>query len=172
MKKNTRKFFLLGIFVFLFLLFLFLVFREGGLLFPKRRKTVQADSAQIEANKPYQVSTEEIPYEAKGEAAWEMNAILSLCRYESGSTEGEAEIKTYRSDALKDYLPLCSQIIEISMINQMLFIDYETTDNCQVSLCYGEEGLDNRVVYHASSDTAYEENQEGAFIHINFRYGK
>lgn len=99
------------------------------------------------------------------------NAILALCDYVDTNVVGEFSIETYSSSILEDYLFNCKEITDISILNDLLYIYYNTINDEMVILCYDDQGLREKTIYDASTDALFNETASEATITSAFREG-
>lgn len=79
-----------------------------------------------------------------------------------GNAENVSETKSadnhlivYRSDILKDYMPESVTYIDVCIINDYIYVCYETLKNEWVTNVYSKEGLERTSVNDLSSDTLF-----------------
>lgn len=99
-------------------------------------------------------------------------AILSHCTYVDEYTVDSTSITEYSSKTLCNYLPHCKELLEISLINSTLYINYCTADNKNVILAYTQNALHELAVYDPATDTAYHQIKDDAVVFSNYRSGE
>ena len=97
------------------------------------------------------------------------DAILSYCTLVDSFFIDAYCISVYESNYLAKYVPLCKSITEITMIDDKLYIRFETTDGKSVVLTYLSNGLDELCIYNPRDDTAFYEVKEYAVIYNNLK---
>lgn len=96
---------------------------------------------------------------------------LSHCELISISSTGNFEIKKYESSSLRNYLYNIDKLVEIICIDNILYISYVTKTNEEVTLCYDDTSLVNKVIYNPASDTAVFCSDNFSAEYKNFRAG-
>ena len=74
------------------------------------------DQSQIAKYDLYKVCVEKINY-GNNHSTSVINTILSLCQYQESRVSNDFVVKVYISNKLKDYIPLCKKIVDISIMN-------------------------------------------------------
>ena len=141
---------------------LLVLFLAGFLFMPRdivrdTTKSVALSKEQLERYDSYQIPVEEI---TSGEISV-IDGLLSLCNYEETVVSGDHTYKTYSSESLKKYIPLCDEITDISKgEDSFLYVSYTTMDNRTVNLIYRDAGLSSRSVRENGSDSCFVEDRE------------
>lgn len=134
--------------------------------------TTQANASQNSFFSVYDVDLDSIMTVCDSITTSTKDLILSVCSLSSTEVVGTHTIQLYTSDTLADYLFNCAKITEISVLNHNhLYINYKSTDDMEIILCYGDDGLVNKAVYNTASDTQYYLSEDGAIVSENFIAG-
>ena len=97
--------------------------------------------------------------------------LLAYCDLSSSHFSGDTLISIYTSDTIAEFLHNCATVNEISIINNYLYISYTTNDGVEVTLCYDNSGLHDKVIYFPESDTAIINNSISTTKVEGFRTG-
>lgn len=116
-----------------------------------------------EVHFPVNSNARSLPEDANKES------ILNECEFVSETIIGNSRISTYSSDTLHQYLNSCSEITDISVSNNYLYIYYTTTSGEEIILCYDDSGLYNKVIYSPVTDSAVIEVDGVTTTTSNFR---
>lgn len=127
----------------------------------KRQPTQQ----EITACAPYAVD-----WQPLGEGN-DLEIILSMCENAGEKTIGENTYTVYTSDTLGQYLYDYSEMMEIAQLNDVLYIQYYTPGGGMVTLGYSREGLVEKAVYDAGTDTLFHELNGTIEVWEKFRSG-
>ena len=129
-----------------------------------KREPTQAELLQCAS---YDVSWDALAVEGAGE----MTAILSLCQYQQEKTIGQNVYQVYTSETLGNYLYNCAEVVEIGVLEENLYIQYNDRDGNAVTMGYSEEGLTELAVYFQSADLLFYQQGETVEVWENFRAG-
>ena len=77
----------------------------------------------------------------------------------------------YTSETLGDYLYNCAEVVEIGVLEENLYIQYNDRDGNAVTMGYSEEGLTELAVYFQSADLLFYQQGETVEVWENFRAG-
>lgn len=118
----------------------------------------------------YNIKTDEIYSDTNSndESISDKELILSLCTIESVTQTGST---IYTSETLQNYIPMCEEIIEISIVGIILYVGYTTTDGKQVNISYNENGIYERCVYDVETDVAVFDYGDVVMQYENYRKG-
>ena len=97
--------------------------------------------------------------------------ILAFCEANGEKTIGSNVYQTYTSSALGDYLPDFGEMMELAMLNEVLYIQYTTPEGDMVTLGYDAGGQCEKSIYDLSEDTLYYETRETVEVWTKFRNG-
>ena len=125
-----------------------------------KREPTQAELLQCAA---YDVSWDAV--------AGEKSAILSLCQFAEKKTIGQNVYDVYTSETLSGYLHNCAELVEIGVLEENLYIQYNDFDGNAVTMGYTEEGLTELAVYFTSADILFYQQGETVEVWENFRAG-
>lgn len=131
----------------------------------KREPTQQ----EIEAYAPYAVDWTAVPGWEDGMT--EKEFILSLCTYEGEQEIGSNTHKIYTSEILANYLYQCREITEITELNGTLYISYFGQGEDMNIIAYDDNGLCEKAIYIAETDTLYHEINGTIEVWSKFRTG-
>lgn len=140
-----------------------------GYVLMNRSTSREATAQEIEENAAYLVDWTAVPGWEEGKT--EKEFILSLCAYEKEEEIGSNVHQVYSSDVLGNYLYRCGELTEITVMNDSLYITYYAEDEDMVILAYNDEGLFERAVYDAQSDTLFHDTNGSAIVWNKFRTG-
>lgn len=87
------------------------------------------------------------------------------------SEKCEGEVTVYHWSGINTYLVDCKEVLEISELNNMVYITYNTFDAKEIILCYDDYSLNNMMLYDEKSDTALLYDKNESFVYTNFRQG-
>lgn len=85
---------------------------------------------------------------------------------------GEFNVTKYTVDFVSQYLYKCKSDVDVSKIDEVLYISYNTIDNKYVVMCYTTSGLRELCVYENDTDTAIYISENSNLKYNNFRYGQ
>ena len=97
--------------------------------------------------------------------------ILSFCEENGEKTIGANVYQIYTSSALGTYLPNFGEMMELALLNEVLYIQYTTPAGNMITLGYDAEGLCEKSIYDAAADTLYYETRETVEVWSHFRNG-
>lgn len=97
--------------------------------------------------------------------------VLKLCEEAGIQKVGEMRYTEYHSDELGEYLLDYKKMDEIGMLNEHLYIQYETVDEKSVTLVYDDAGFLRLAVYDEQKDNYITVSSEDAIEYKNFRNG-
>ena len=97
--------------------------------------------------------------------------ILSFCEENGEKTIGANVYQIYTSTALGTYLPDFGEMMELALLNEVLYIQYTTPAGNMITLGYDAEGLCEKSIYDAAADTLYYETRETVEVWSHFRNG-
>ena len=87
------------------------------------------------------------------------------------SEKREGEVTVYHWSEINTYLVDCKEVLDISELNKMVYIIYNTFDAKEIILCYDDYSLNNMMLYDEKNDTALLYNKNESFVYTNFRRG-
>ena len=137
-------------------------------LFLNRSEKRQPTAEEQEAYAAYSIDWRELT------DVWEVSdreIILSFCEYTGEKSIGSNVYQTYTSSTLGDYLPDYGEMMELAMLNEVLYIQYTTPEGDMVTLGYDAGGQCETSVYDLSEDTLYYETREVCEVWTKFRNG-
>ena len=97
--------------------------------------------------------------------------ILSFCEENGEKTIGANVYQIYTSTALGTYLPDFGEMMELALLNEVLYIQYTTPVGNMITLGYDADGLCEKSIYDAAADTLYYETRETVEVWSHFRNG-
>ena len=97
--------------------------------------------------------------------------ILSFCEENGEKTIGANVYQIYTSTALGTYLPDFGEMMELALLNEVLYIQYTTPAGNMITLGYDTEGQCEKSIYDAAADTLYYETRETVEVWSHFRNG-
>lgn len=97
--------------------------------------------------------------------------ILSFCEENGEKTIGANVYQIYTSTALGTYLPDFGEMMELALLNEVLYIQYTTPAGNMITLGYDAEGQCEKSIYDAAADTLYYETRETVEVWSHFRNG-
>ena len=97
--------------------------------------------------------------------------ILSFCEENGEKTIGANVYQIYTSTALGTYLLDFGEMMELALLNEVLYIQYTTPAGNMITLGYDAEGLCEKSIYDAAADTLYYETRETVEVWSHFRNG-
>ena len=97
--------------------------------------------------------------------------ILSFCEENGEKTIGANVFQIYTSTALGTYLPDFGEMMELALLNEVLYIQYTTPAGNMITLGYDADGLCEKSIYDAAADTLYYETRETVEVWSHFRNG-
>lgn len=112
----------------------------------------------------------DVDWQAVGEGS-DREIILSLCTFVEEKTIGENLYKSYTSDVLGAYLYDFGEMMEIAMLNDLLYVQYTTPAGNMITLGYSDTGLCEKSIYDLETDLLYYENNGQAEVWTKFRNG-
>lgn len=83
-----------------------------------------------------------------------VNTILSQCERISDYYLDDIHIQKFVSETLANHLYKCNNIEEIALIDDILYITYNTDDGVEVYISYDENNNVSRFLYFPETDTA------------------
>lgn len=128
----------------------------------KRPREVKLTEAQIHEYNNYKISINENT--TRGD-------IIALCEEIERGNIGENKYVKYSSEQIEPYLNNFKEMIEICEINEILFVEYKTTDNLRVYLGYMDDGFHSIDIGDLKKDTFVSINNDGGKLYKNFRNG-
>lgn len=141
-----------------------LIFVAGYMLLNRSTKR-EATARELERNAPYAVN-----WQAVGTGS-DREIILSFCADPTEKTIGENVYTVYTSDTLGQYLYDYAEMMEIAQLGEILYIQYTTPSGGMVTLGYSGEGLVEKAVYDAETDTMFHEFNGTVEVWTKFRTG-
>ena len=140
----------------------------SGMYMILNRSTKREPTAEeIEAYAPYAVDWQA----ALGREGSEKELILSLCTAGEEETIGENVYQLYASETLGEYLYGFDALSRIAMLEDTLYIQYTTADGDSIMLAYNDQGLYEKGIYDAQTDTFFYELEGMAEVWNKFRNG-
>ena len=97
--------------------------------------------------------------------------ILSFCEENGEKTIGANVYQIYTSTALGTYLPDFGEMMELALLNEVLYIQYTTPVGNMITLGYDADGQCEKSIYDAAADTLYYETRETVEVWSHFRNG-
>lgn len=97
--------------------------------------------------------------------------ILSLFNVQSSKVIGNNLVKIYESNSISGLLPMSKKIVELSSINDFIYISYISTDNNEITLCYDDNGLNHKTIYNEDTDVLIYDDNNSPYMISNFRHG-
>ena len=97
--------------------------------------------------------------------------ILSFCEENGEKTIGANVYQIYTSTALGTYLPDFGEMMELALLNEVLYIQYTTPAGNMITLGYDADGQCEKSIYDAAADTLYYETRETVEVWSHFRNG-
>ena len=97
--------------------------------------------------------------------------ILSFCEENGEKTIGANVYQIYTSSALGTYLPDFGEMMELALLNEVLYIQYTTPAGNMITLGYDADGQCEKSIYDAAADTLYYETRETVEVWSHFRNG-
>lgn len=140
-----------------------------GYVLLNRTTSREATVEEIAASEAYVVDWKAIPGWEAGMT--EKGFILTLCSYDRDEEIGSNVHKLYTSEILGDHLYRCHELSEITVMNETLYITYFAEDGDMVILAYTDEGLNEKGIYDAETDTMFHEIDGTAVVWNKFRSG-
>lgn len=160
MNQKTLKICLIILAVCLLIPVLYTLFNRSE----KREPTQQ----EIEANALYEIDWQS----AVGQDGSDKEIILSLCAFAEEQTIGESVYQIYTSDVLGSYLYNFHEMTEIALHDSgILYVQYTQSDGDMIVLGYSDDGLMEKAVYDAGTDTLYHDLQGSIEVWTKFRSG-
>jgi|GEM_PF-7034848 len=98
--------------------------------------------------------------------------VLNRSEIIESMTIGDFDVSIYSTDFVSKLLYYCDNVEEVSLIDNFLYISYNTTDNKYVVMCYCASGLLDLCVYENESDTAICITRSGSLKYENVRHGQ
>lgn len=139
----------------------------GVYVFMNLSTTREPTQQEIEACAPYAIDWQA----ATGQEGSDQEIILSLCTFAEEKTIGENQYQLYTSETLGGYLYDFQEMMEIAVMNDILYVQYTDPQNGMVILGYDDAGLTEKMVYDLETDTCYHEYQGEFQVYVNFRNG-
>lgn len=97
--------------------------------------------------------------------------FLKDCMLISNETTNDMALSEYSCKNIDQYLFNYHSIVGVSMVDDFLYINYNTTDGKYVVMCYSPSGFNSICVYEEATDTAIALTVNGDLKYNNFRYG-
>ncbi len=97
--------------------------------------------------------------------------ILSFCESQGEKTIGANVYQIYTSSSLGSYLQDFGEMMELALLNEVLYIQYTTPEGNMITLGYDGEGQCEKSIYDLSEDTLYYETRETVEVWTKFRNG-
>lgn len=144
---------------------------NSGITIQDNSRTVSASEAQIASAKAYELDLSSILVPATGTQTPTRERIRSLCELQNTTVVGQHTFKDYTSKTLAEYIPMCSSISCIQESNNLLYVNYVSTDGKTVSLVYSDTGLHEKNIYDPTTDALMHETISAAEVRENFRAG-
>ncbi len=129
----------------------------------KREPTAQ----ELEAYAPYTVNWQE----ATGREGGEKEIILSLSSFAGKETIGNNIYDVYESDTLGQYLHNFSEMMQLAVLEDTLYVQYTTPAGDLITLGYDGDGLCELGIYTAAEDTMYYKTRDTEEVWTKFRNG-
>lgn len=127
-------------------------------------------SEEINRYQKYVVAPEaQLSYRGQNECA--AVDLLEICTLVDSQEIGDCKVNRYTSALLSEYLVACKNLSEITTVDGVLYITFETDTGETVYLAYTDDGLASQIVYDASDDTAYMLSEKETTKIVNFRQG-
>lgn len=120
---------------------------------------------EIEAAEAYSID-----WQTVGEGS-DKEIILSLCTFLEEKNIGANLYHCYSANGLECYLYDFAEMVEIAELGQELYVQYTTPAGDMVTLGYSDEGLIEKAIYNAGSDTLYHDLQGSVEVWTKFRNG-
>ena len=139
---------------------------SGIYMFTHRTTKREPTQAELQLCAAYDVS-----WDAVAAGAGEKTAILSLCQFAEEKTIGQNVYDVNTSETLPGYLYNCAEVVEIGVLEENLYIQYNDLDGNAVTMGYTEEGLVELAVYFQSADLLFYQQGETVEVWENFRAG-
>lgn len=98
------------------------------------------------------------------------NSVLQYCSLNKSKRVGSHTISTYTLENF-NLLPECKKIVEITAVDDILYIQYHSKDGKEIILSYSDKGIVDLTIYDAATDklTYISENEKSETL--NFRNG-
>ena len=97
--------------------------------------------------------------------------VLSLCVKKTSEKVADKTITTYELHNYEDLLKYCQKLIDVSTIDNTMYIQYISKDNKEVILSYNRQGVQEISVYDSSNDTLAYMGHGQNLYYTNFRKG-
>ena len=136
-----------------------------GIMLTNRTTKREPTQQEITAYAPY-----EVDWQSLGQGT-DPEIILSFCENAGEKTIGENVYTVYTSDTLGQHLYNFAEITEIAQLNGELYIQYTTPDGGMVTLGYSGQGLVEKAVYDAETDTMFHDLGGTVEVWEKFRTG-
>ena len=128
-----------------------------------------ATAEEIEAHQVYAVDWSAVPGWETGMT--EKEFLLNLSSFQEEKEIGSNIHQVYSSDVLGEYLYRCSELAEITLMNDTLYLTYYCEDKDMVILAYNDQGLNEMAVHDGETETLYHMLDGGCMVWSNFRGG-
>lgn len=122
-------------------------------------------------SKSYDKYNVNLPSSITSKSASYSDAILELCTLDYSKSINGLNASLYTSNELSKYLDNCSDITEISKLNSIVYVCYNSLDGKSVILGYLGDVLRERSVYDESTDTCIAKELDGEYKYTDFRKG-
>lgn len=120
--------------------------------------------------KSYEIDVNKLPTYDNGQPMPVKDFILSISEYvETVNQELEYPSEVYSSDTLQNYLNDCKELRDLSLRGKCLYVSYNTNHGREVSLCYIDDELFNKVIYDTTTDIIIIDNGTYTQIERDFR---
>ena len=91
--------------------------------------------------------------------------VQSLCALDPDNSDGEVH---YTSDGLEAYLYRCETAPEVYLLDEVLYVEYVSTDGWQVSLHFRDGQTAELYVYDREKDILYQEDGTDTGVVANY----
>lgn len=136
-------------------------------LFLNRSEKRQPTEEEVKSSAAYTINWQE----QTGREGTDQELILSFCEPAGEKTIGSNVYQIYTSSSLGNYLPGFGEMMELAMLNEVLYIQYTTPEGDMITLGYDEQGQCEKSIYDLSEDTMYYETRETVEVWTKFRTG-
>lgn len=142
---------------------------DSGITIQDNSRTVSASKSQVTTAQAYDMDLSSIPVPATSSQSTVRDMILSLCELQSTQSVGQHTFKDYTSETLAEHIPMCSSLSCIQESNNLLYVNYISSDGKTVSLVYSDAGLHEKNIYDPSTDSLIHQTVSVAEVYENFR---
>lgn len=98
-----------------------------------------------------------------------ISVILYHITLEKEYRTNDILVKIYSSNGIEDFLPLCQQITDISMLNNSIYISYVAVDKNEITICIDDNGVNHLNIYKSSTNTFIYISDTDSYLITNFR---